>query len=228
MTKRQAIESFRQQLKERNADSNFTNQFLYNELLKQAKWLIKREVSGGRIYTNNSFFQSLRCIEVIEVPAIDNCCPVPTNCITYRTKNKLPEAWIDNSGPILKSITSVDGSTEFFYTSSSTWLSKKNDPYQKMGKVKYAFFADNYLWFPIHNPHRISIEGYFIDEVRELDECNECQDKKGECIRFLDTPFMLPGWLEAEMFAKALQQMMQATMRLQEDEQIDKNPNRKN
>lgn len=227
MTKRQAIDIFRQQIRERNADSKFSNQFLYNVLLNHARWLIRREVSGGRIYTNNSLFQTLKCVDVIEVSTIDDCCPIKTDCTIFRTKHKLPEAWIDNAGPILKSIMSVDRSTEFFYTTPTTWLSKKMDPYQKMSKTKYVFFADNYLWFPVHNPHKVAIEGYFIDHVKMDDFCSECEND-APCERFLDTTFLIPGWLEAEMFSKALEQMLRGTLRLQEDEQIDKNVNRKN
>lgn len=227
MTKRQAIETLRQELRERTADSKLSNQFLYNELLKQAKWLVKREVSGGRIYTNNSFFQTIGCMDVIEVPAIDECCPIKTNCKIYRTKNKLPEAWVDNDGAVIRSISSVDGSTDFFYTTSTSWSSKSKDPYQKMGKIKYAFFEDNYLWFPVNNPHKISISGYFVDELHDTDMCSECREKV-DCVRFLDSKFMVPAWLEAEMYAKALQQIASITMRMQEDEQIDKNTNRKN
>ena len=120
MTKRNAIEIFRDELRERNADSNYTNQFLYNVLLNHAKWLIKREVSGGRIYVNNSFFQTLSCQEVIEVSSVDDCCPIKTNCKVYRTKDKLPEMWIDNEGPIIKGVSSVDGTTDFFFTNGTT------------------------------------------------------------------------------------------------------------
>lgn len=223
MTKRTAIETFREELRERNADSNYTNQFLYNVLLNHARWLIKREVSGGRIYVNNSFFQTLKCQEIIETSTIDPCCPIKTNCKIYRTKNKLPEMWIDNEGPIIKSVLSVDNSTDFFYTNPTTWLSKKEDPYQQLGDIKYSFFADGYLWFPEHNPHRANIFGFYTDDITNLNGCAE--DKP--CIRFLDTQFMLPGWLEAEMFAKALEQMAGVTKRIPDDEQIDKNPNKK-
>lgn len=227
MTKRTAIENFREELRQRNADSTFSNQFLYNELLKQARWLIRREVSGGRIYTNNSFFQTLSCIEVIETSPIDSCCPIKTNCKVFRTKNKLPDMWIDTNGPVLKSVSSVDGSTDFFYTNPTTWAAKANDPYQKMGNTQYSFFADGYLWFPLQNPHRVSVYGFFTEDISNVtDSCDDCEDKP--CTRFLDTKFMLPDWLEAEMFAKALQQFAGITERLPEDEQIDKNTNRKN
>lgn len=223
-TKRNIIESFREKLRERNADSNYTNKFLYNTLLEHAKWLIKREVSAGRIYVNNSFFQTLSCKEVIETSLIDPCCPITTKCKIYRTKQKLPEMWIDNNGPIIKAVSSVDNSTDFFYTNATTYSSKKNDPYQKMADVKYSFFSDGYLWFPEHNPHRINIFGFFTEDITNKNDCSE----KKPCVRFMDTQFMLPGWLEAEMFAKALEQIAGITKRISEDEQIDKNPTIKN
>lgn len=42
--KRNIINSLREKLRQRNADTNFTNKFLYNTFLEQVKWLIKREV----------------------------------------------------------------------------------------------------------------------------------------------------------------------------------------
>lgn len=223
-SKRNTIETFRDMLKERNADSTYTNKFLYEVLTKHAKWLIRREVAAGRIYVNNSIFQTLSCIEVIETSPIDPCCPIKVNCKIYRTKNKLPEMWVDNTGPIIKTVTSVDGSTDFFYTTAMAWTSIKDDPYQKRLKQYYSFFSDGYIWIPEVNPHRINIYGFYTDDISTK---NECKEEK-PCVRFLDTEFMLPPWLESEMFAKALEQVAGVTKRLPEDEDINKNPTRKN
>lgn len=209
-------------LKEVNADSTYTNQELYTTLVSQAKWLIKREISAGRIYKSTSFFQTLGCQEVIETSTIDECCPVETDCVIYRTKCKLPLTWQDDTGPVLKSITSVDGSTGFFYTTPTTWQNKRNDPYQRMSSEKYAFFANGYLWFPVHNPHFVNIYGFFMDDIRREPGCTKIED----CIRYLDTVFPVPGWVEAEMYAKAFQ-ILAPSKSIQEDEQIDKNPNKK-
>lgn len=229
ITKRQAIESFRQKLKERNADSNFTNQFLYYTLLEQAKWLIKREISSGRIYSNTSFFQTLGCQEIIQVSSTD-CCDIKTNCVMYRSKYKLPGMWIDNDGPVIQTVTSIDGSTEFFRVLPSAWEAKRNDPYQAMSNMKYSFISDDYLWIPENNPHFVNIIGFYIDDVDLVppEQCSCKKEKKKKCVRFLDTKFTLPDWLEAEMYSKALQQLAAVTLRATEDEQIDKNPNRKN
>lgn len=223
-TKRQVIDSLRNKLRERNADTTYTNQFLFQTLMEHAKWLIKREVNAGKIYRNVNFFQTLLCQDVVETSTIDPCCPIKTNCKIYRTKKPLPDTWMDEGGPIIRTVSSVDNSTTFTIITSTDWSNKKEDPYEKMAKVKYAFFANGYLWFPEHNPHKINIDAFFMDDVTDK---NDCSDDK-PCINFLDTRFLIPEWVEAEMMAKAIELLAGVTARLQEDQQIDKNPNRKN
>jgi hypothetical protein len=225
MTKRTAITIIREELKEVNADSTYSNYFLYNELLKHAKWLIKREVGAGRIYSNDSIFQTLNCINVIETSTIDPCCPVKTNCRIFRTEEKLPDMWMDNNGPIIRNVRSVDNMTDFTMTNPTTWQRKHNDPYQIEGKIKYAFYSDGYLWFPEYNPHKVRIFAFFQDDTVNMDYCSQ-QTK--DCLRFLDTRFMIPDWLEGEMYAKALESLAGITKKMPEDLDIDKNSNRKN
>lgn len=226
-TKRQVIDSLRNKLRERNADSNYSNQFLYNVLLEHSKWLIKRDISNGRIYSNTFFFKPLKCQKVIEVSLTDPCCPIKTNCKIYRTKNKIPDIWIDNSGPIIKHVSSVDspsvGTTDFQLISSTVWQNKRNDPYQKMSNQLYSFYSEGYIWFPEVNPHLVTILGFWMDDVTNLNEC-----EKKECVRYLDTDFAIPHWLEAECFSKALEQLAGISKRLPEDNEINKNPDRKN
>lgn len=224
ITNRQAIQSFRKKVQEQSPDSTYTNQFLYRELLAQAPWLIKREIAAGRIYQNNSFFQPLGCQQVVETSTTEDCCPVKTNCRIYRLKDKLPEMWVDNDGPVIRTVTSVDRTTEFKVVTYKTWQAKRQDPYQKMGKDKYCIFSENYLWFPEYNPHRITIEGFFTEDIQDK-SC--CSPEAKPCTKFLDKNFPLPDWLFAEAMSKALQ-LLFPTKQLQEDSQIDKNSARKN
>lgn len=222
VTKRQMIENLRNKLRERNADSNYSNQFLYQVLVEHAKWLIKREIKKGIIYSNSFFFKPLKCQKVIEVPIIDECCPIKTNCKIYRTECKIPDIWIDDGGPVVYSVDSVDGSTNFFITTPSGFSSRKDDPYVRKIQTYYTFYADGYFWFPEHNPHLIDIVGFWVDDVTQFNGCG-----KKECVRFLDTAFIVPPWVEAELLAKALEQLAGVSKRLPEDEQVDKNPTRK-
>ena len=223
MTNREIIDLFREMLKQRNADSNYSNQFLYNSIMKQAEWLIPRELSKGKLYSNTELFTTLRCIKVIETSLIDPCCPIKTNCTIYRTKDKVPDVWIDDSGPMVRDVTSVDFSNSFFLTTPTTWQNKREDPYQKKTKQNYTFYANGYFWFPEVNPHLVNLVGFWKEDVSGIGEC-----AGDDCIRFLDSKFPFPEWLSAEMLAKATQLLVGVTERLPNDEQIDKNTTRKN
>jgi hypothetical protein len=227
MTKREAINLFRKELQERNADSEYTNKDLYANLLSQAKWLIKREVSAGRIYRNTGFFQTLRAMDVIEVSTIPAHLSIPTNCRIYRTRDKLPEMWMDNDGPVVKRVTSLDGSTSFQITTPTAWEDISKDPYEKYSSTKYTFFSDGYFWFPKDNPHKANFEIFPVDDIILMKPtCKDCDDDS-ECIRFLDTKFLIPDWIEAEMYSKALQALF-PSKQMQDDNDINKNPTRKN
>lgn len=226
-TKRKHIDTFRQMLKERNIDTNYTNQYLYNVLFDQAKWLIKREINNGNIHKNPKFLQTLSCWDIVESSTVEDCCPVNINCKIYRTKHQLPEMWQTANGPAIFSVTSVDSTTNFFITNYRTWQSKRNDPYHKMQPTKYVFYENGYLWFPEFNPHKVNIRVFAVDDVRLMDiKCEDCDSNENECIQFLETEFLIPDWVEAEMYAKALQ-LIVPLKQLPEDQQIDKNTNRK-
>lgn len=219
MTNRKHIANLRQKLREMDIDSDFTNQFLYDSLLNHAKWLIKREIRAGKIYKNLQLFKTLKCKKVVEANIVENSCPIKSPCNIWRTDKKLPDTWQDDYGPLIKYALSVDDSTRWHLISKEEWINKQSSPYAKFDKTKYMLYSDGYLWFPKQNPNRINIYGYWIEDVNFHSDCG---DKK-ECIRFLDTEFNIPEWIEAEMYAKTIEELAKITKQLQPDEEINKN-----
>lgn len=223
ITKRRAIAQLRKKLEEENADTGKSNQFLYYCLLEQAKWIVKREARAGKVYKNMSLFKSLKCIKVVQSSIIEQGCPISIPCSIWRTDKKLPETWQDDYGPIIKYAMSVDDSTRWHLISKEEWINKRTSPYSRYDKTKYTIFSDGYLWFPNENPRRINIYGYYLDDPILHSECGE--DKP--CIKYLDTPFEIPEWTEAEIVNKALELLLKGTLPIPQQEQIDKNETRK-
>lgn len=221
--KRNIIQNFRQKIKELTADTEYANQFLYSVLLEHAKWLVKREIRAGKVYKNMQLFQSLKCISVVPASIISAGCPIQLDCPIWRTDKKLPDTWQDDYGPVIKYATSVDDFTRFHLISKEEWMNKQNSPYFKYDKTKYVIYSDGYLWFPKHNPRKINVYGFFIDDVVFHSECGDTP----RCTRFLDTTFNIPDWIEAEVMSKAVEQIANITKKLPQDEQIDKNETRR-
>ena len=223
ISKRQAIIQLRKKLEEQNADTGKTNRFLYYCLLEQAKWIIKREIRAGKIYKNMSLFKPLKCKRVVEASIIDKGCPIQIPCNIWRTDIKLPDTWQDDYGPVIKYAMSVDDSTRWHLISKEEWIGKRTSPYAKYDKTKYMIFSDGHLWFPNENPRRINVYGYWVDDPLLYSECGD----KPNCIKYLDTPFEIPDWTEAEIINKAFEILFKGTKQIPEDEDINKNSTRK-
>lgn len=221
ITKREAISMFRTSLREANADSTFPNRFLYSKLVEHGRWLVPREYKSGKIASSKSLFQTIACMPTVRVSRIDEKCPIKIEGLDiYRTEYKLPDIWEWEKGPIIRRIMSIDSFTEFKLISASDWHDKDNNPYLKRSKEKYVFYENGYLWFPREHPKRVNIEAYFMDDVEDIEFCN-C-GKKPECKRYLDTPFRIPTWLQAELIDKATTQVMGKTLQIPPDTNINK------
>ncbi len=225
MTNREMISKLRKRIQEKDADSTFTNKFLYSSLKEHAKWLIKREISAGRIYRSTDLFQTRPCMPVVKASKVSDCCPIKTKCVVFRTRYKLDDVWKDEYGPIITRVTSIDGSTEYMILSARDYNNKKESPYFKYDKALYAFYDNDYIWFENKAPKKINITFFPQDDIEGKYGCEpDCCD--GNCDTFLDKKFMAPDWIEAELMDKLVNQLLGGTKRVPEDTSIDKNTNR--
>lgn len=222
-TKREMISRLRNKLREVSADSLYFPKFLFSVLKEHATWIIRREWSSNRIFRNKALFQRIPCINTVEVSKIDPNCLVGGKNV-YRTECQLPELWQSELGVIIKRVSSLDNHTEFKVLSWSEWENKSKSPYLKMTREKYCYEHDRYIYFPQDHPRKVSIEALIIGSANDICDCG------GEkaCVRFLDTPFGVPEWVEAEIIDKAVQQLLGQTSRVQNDENINSNNNIRN
>ena len=225
MTTREMISKLRKRIQEKDADSTFTNKFLYSSLKEHAKWLIKREISAGRIFRSKDLFQTRPCLPVVRASKIDDCCPIVTNCVVYRTRYKLDNAWEDEYGPLISRVTSIDGSTEISVVSPRDYMRKKENPYFKFDRSFYAIYENGYIWFEDNAPKKINVTYFPEEDIVGKYGCKKnCCDNA--CVSALDKKFMLPSWVEAELLDKLVTQLLGTTKRIPEDTSIDKNTNR--
>lgn len=201
----QVISQLRNQLRIVNADSKVTRRFVWSLIDKHAKWLIKREASKLRIMKMGYLFQTLKCVEVIEVPASDECCGLKTKCKIWRTRYKIPDVYNDEDGIILKAVYSIDGSEEFTPIKLQEFMRKLENPHSRYDKSRYYYFNNGYLYFPNTPIKMVQVKGYFIDEV--INECRpEDADKK--CMSHLEKKFRFPDYLMGELTDHVMQDLI--------------------
>jgi hypothetical protein len=176
-------------------DAFLTDRFIYSIIRKHASWLLKREDSTSKLQRNNSIFQTLGCTELIEVDKVQACCSgIRSGCTIKRTKEKLPTIMEGYFGPVIRSVTSIDGSEELQSVLPSSYVSMTKLGSFKYNKQKYYWFLDGYLYFPNLDWDAIRIEALFEDNISPLNEGEDisCQNKQ-------DGSFNLPESLSGEL-----------------------------
>jgi hypothetical protein len=162
-------------------DAFLTDRFLYSLILKYAKLYIRRQDTENKIMRFQSLFETLPCVELIEVDKIEACCAgVKSNCKIMRTKEKLPTVLEGAYGPLFRTISSIDGSIQVYKTYPNTYQSMTDSTTFKYNTNKYYWYLGGYLYFPNLEWESVRIEGLWEESITHLtcdtDECQLRQD----------------------------------------------------
>lgn len=203
-----------------NADARLTNKFYYFLFQKHTGWLLKQESDKMLLYASDDIWQTLDCVDLIELPATDSCCKYQgASCTIYRTRIKMPTIYEDAFGVMVKTVTSIDYSESLVYIKYQEWIRKQNNPDRKYDRKKYFFYKDGYFYFPNINWKLVSITAYFKDDISYLNLC----EKQTKCKDLFGTSCRIPSYLEGRVVDACIKELSETIMRVQPDTQIDKN-----
>ena len=205
----EAISRVRNTLKAVKEDAFLTDRTIYFSLMKYAQTLIKREDNQYRLMKISSIFSVLPYVELIDVDKVEaQCVGVYSECYIKRSKEKLPNILNGMFGPIIRTVSSIDGSIEMFRTDPGTWVSMTKTTTFKYNKRQYFWYLNGYLYCPNIDWDAIKVEAIFEGDKASF----LCPDTKVECEIRQDQLFSLPEYLfsEVEQFVlKELTMIMQ-------------------
>ena len=126
-TIRESVSRVRNVIKAVKEDAFVTDRFLYSLIIKYATVLVRRQDNENKILRIQNLFQTIPCIDLIPVSKIEACCGgIKTNCTIMRTKDPIPDPMEGSAGPLLRSVTSIDGSVLLVNTNPVTYTSMAN------------------------------------------------------------------------------------------------------
>ena len=188
----EAISRVRNTLKAVKEDPFLTDRTIYYSLLKYAQTLIKREDNQFRLMKMSQIFNVLPYVELIDVDKVEaGCLGVYSECYFKRSKEKLPTILNGMFGPIIRTVSSIDGSIEMFRTDPGTWISITKSTTFKYNKRPYFWYLNGYLYAPNIDWDAIRVEAIFDGQ---LDTCST-----EPCLIRQDDPFVLPEYLFSEV-----------------------------
>lgn len=189
------ISRVRNQIKAVKADAFITDRYLYSLISKHANWLMKREDSKNKLMRFASVVQTLDYVDLIEIDKVEaHCTGIKSDMTIMRTKEKLPAFMQGYFGPLVRAVTSIDGSEQLQPTNPGTYLNIANSTSYKYNKTKYFWYLNDYLYLPNLEWDAVRIEGIFEDDISNY-SCATC----GECVERRDQSFNVPEYLHGEI-----------------------------
>lgn len=196
----ETISRVRNQLKAVKQDPFLTDRFIYSLIIKHAYWLMKREDSKNKLMKFSSVMQTLGYLELISVDKVEACCSgIKSTCTIKRTKDKMPVFMQGYYGPLIRAVTSIDGSEVMQPTIPTTFVSIASTTTFKYNKTKYYWYLNDYLYFPNLEWDAVRVEAIFEDDVTKLN----C-DLTDDCTPRQDQLFNIPDYLHAEIEANVI------------------------
>tara|TARA_Y100001938_G_C7935874_1_gene351739 strand:- start:100 stop:771 length:672 start_codon:yes stop_codon:yes gene_type:complete len=197
----EAISRLRGQLKAESEDSFMTDRYIYSLIKKYAQLLMRRQDHASKLMKFNSVWQELKYVDLIEVDKIEaHCSGVQTGCIIKRTKNKLPTFMQGYWGPLIRTVSSIDGSVEIQPTTPGGYTSMTKTTTFKYNNNKYYWFIDGYLYLPNVDWDAIRLEGVFEEDISKW----TCEDEDDCVPRYLQNIY-IPEFLFSEIEQQILQ-----------------------
>ena len=188
----EAISRVRNTLKAVKEDAFLTDRNIYFLLTKYGQTLLKREDNQFRLMKISSIFQVLPYLELIDVDKVEaGCIGIYSGCYFKRTKDKVPSILDGMFGPIIRTVSSIDGTIELFRTDPGTYVSMTKTTTWKYNRSLYFWYLNGYMYFPNIDWEAIRMEAIFEGQV---DTCTT-----DDCLIKQDQPLPFPEYLFSEI-----------------------------
>lgn len=183
-------------------DAFVTDRFIYSLVINYARMFIMKQDSMNQILKFSNVFKSIPCMQLQESDRVEACCGgITSDCSIMRTVEKLPNLMHASFGPLLRLVSSIDGSEEVYQTTPATFASMSKTSTFKYNKQKYYWFLNEYLYFPNLEWESVKVEGIFEGNLAPL-ICDDdpCQPRQ-------DQDMQIPTYLFAEIEKQVLSDM---------------------
>lgn len=223
MTGRKLVSDVKSMNRMLSSDNMLTDRAIFSELKNNSLILIKRETNLRKLWSTDTLFTTIPCLEMMEVP-ISECCDFVDPCTVSRTKYKLPRISEGNYQYVIQGVWSINA-----MGGKGTKLKEITiNRYMNLLKLRivkkdvYYWIVNGYLY--TNNPllQSIRMSAFFEEDLPNeimFPECDCGKDYSLDelCKNPLDREFALPGYLEKQVLDLTIQKLLSSYFKVKAD-----------
>lgn len=215
-TLRKLVSDVRATHKIMSTDSLITDRAIASELRNNSLLLIKRETNLRKLWSTDTLFTTIPCMEMCEVP-ISECCNYADPCSVARSKYKLPRISEGNYQYVIQGVYSINALSgqgkKMKEITVNRYLNLLKLPVIK--KEEYFWISNGYLYVSNPSIQAVRFVALFEEDVPNTIMYPECgcgtpsYTEEELCKNPLDKEFSLPGYLEKQVLDLTSQKLLQ-------------------
>lgn len=224
-TLRKLVSDVRSMHKLLSTNELITDRAIASELKSAGLLLIKRETNLRKLWSTDTVFTTIPCLEMIEVP-ITECCDYVDDCTIARSKYKIPRIAEGNYQYLIQGLYSINAAGgkgyKFKETSINRYINMIKLPVLK--NDQYYWILDDYLY--VSNPliEKVRLAALFEEDVpnelRYGADCDDCKTNSEWCLNPLDRESFIPGYLERQVLDLVSQKLLSTYSRINEHKPV--------
>lgn len=223
-TLRKLVSDVRSMHKLLSSDNLITDRVIASEIRNNTNLLVKRETNLRKLWATGTLFNTIPCLEMVEVP-LSECCEYADPCTIARSKFKLPRIAEGNYQYVIQGVYSINamGGTgkKFKEITVNRYLNLLKLPIIK--QESYFWIINDYLY--VTNPlmQKVRISAFFEEDVPNEIMFPECDcgtpqaSNEEWCKNPLDKEFPCPGYLEKQVLELTSQKLLSTYFRIKTD-----------
>ncbi len=226
-TGRKLVSDVRGMQKLLSTDALITDRVILSEIKNVRNLLVKRETNLRKLWATDTLFDSLPCLELMEVP-LSECCEFIDECTIARSKEKIPRIAEGNYQYVIQGIYSINALGGKGKKLKEVTVNRYTN-LLKLPIIKneiYYMIVNGYLY--ITNPllKAVRMAAFFEEDIpNELMfpdcDCGKQYTLDELCQNPLDKEFALPGYLEKQVLDMVSQKLLATYFNIKTDMTVD-------
>jgi len=209
-----------------STDNLITDRVIASEIKNNTQLLIKRETNLRKLWATDTVFDTIQCLEMVEVP-ISECCNYVDPCTVSRSKYKLPRITEGNYQYLIQGVYSINAmggtGTKFKEITINRYLNLLKLPIIK-NQTYYWIANGGYLYLSNPNLKSVRISALFEEDIPNEIAFPECGcgtspevTNEEYCKNPLDKEYACPGYLEKQVLELTSQKLLSTYFNIKTD-----------
>lgn len=206
-------------------DDHISRRYILHIGRTKAKFLMSQKLDELSLFREDNIIKTISCFRLEKLDAVRCDIVEFKRCDDLmKSVNKVPETLFGKTGAGIVSVTNLDGSVSYRYSTPTYYQNSTRRKHKPKSDTTY-YIQDGYLYLPNSTNEMVNITLFALNEkdAEDVSECVECDECKGTW----DYSFIVPDRFLDLVLRETVNEVASIYKRIPEDENPNLDSNQK-